>query len=193
MPVTLTNELRKEYQSLFDSVFVVPARSSEVDRVVSAVVANKTRYEEVGKALGCPWFFVAAIHNLESSLNFSKHLHNGDRLTARTVHVPAGRPRDGNPPFTWEQSARDALHLQGIDNWHDWSIGGLLYKLEQYNGWGYRLHHPEVLSPYLWGFSNHYSSGKYISDGSYSPNAVSQQCGSATLIRRLLDLGYISK
>ncbi|MGH7884097.1 MAG: hypothetical protein ACRENO_00220, partial [Thermodesulfobacteriota bacterium] len=42
-----------------------------------------------------------------------------------------------------------------------------------------------VLSPYLWSCSNHYSSGKYIADGTWSDTAVSKQIGAAVLIRRL--------
>ena len=86
---------------------------------------------------------------MESSLNFKRHLHNGDPLTARTVHVPSGRPRQGDPPFTWEQSAADALTLRNLGPRTDWSLSGTLYALEGYNGWGYRRYHPEVFSPYL--------------------------------------------
>jgi lysozyme family protein len=85
---------------------------------------------------------------MAASLNFNRHLHNGDPLTARTVQVPAGRPKTGEPPFTWEESATDALMLEKLDQWEDWSVPGTLYKLEQYNGWGYRLAHPDVKSPY---------------------------------------------
>ena len=130
---------------------------------------------------------VGVIHALESSLNFGRHLHNGDPLTARTVQVPAGRPKTGQPPFTWEASASDALRFQGFDKWKDWSIPGTLFKLEGYNGFGYRDHHPDVPSPYLWSFSNHYSRGKYVADGTFSPTAVSAQCGVAVLLRRMAE------
>ena len=43
-----------------------------------------------------------------------------------------------------------------------------LYELERYNGFGYRDRRPQVLSPYLWSFSNHYSRGKYVADGRFS-------------------------
>ena len=65
----------------------------------------------------------------------------------------------------------------------------MLYKLEAYNGWGYRDHHPDVNSPYLWSFSNHYKSGKYVADGTFSATAVSAQCGAAVLLKRLTQLG----
>jgi len=118
-------------------------------------------------------------------MNFECHLHNGDPLTGRTVRVPVGRPILGSPPFSWEDSAEDALQLRKVDQWKDWTIEGMLYQIEGYNGWGYRMHHPEVLSPYLWGFSNHYIKGKYVSDGSWDENAVSKQCGAVVLVKSL--------
>jgi lysozyme family protein len=46
----------------------------------------------VREDLGIPWGFVAVIHNMEASLDFTKHLHNGDPLTSKTVQVPVARP-----------------------------------------------------------------------------------------------------
>jgi lysozyme family protein len=68
---------------------------------------------------------VAVIHQMECSGDFTKHLHNGDTLKARTVQVPTGRPLTGKPPFTWEQSATDALTMLGINKWQDWTIAGI--------------------------------------------------------------------
>ena len=189
--VPLTDRLRQEYDTLFNTCNIRPETRQEVESLVAKITANQTRYAAVESELGVPWFFVGAIHCLESSLNFTRHLHNGDPLSGRTVHVPANRPRDGQPPFTWEQSAADALTLQGLDRWSDWSVPGLLYRLEAYNGFGYRTRHPEVLSPYLWSYSNHYTRGKYVGDGTFSPTAVSKQCGAAVLLRRMAETGVI--
>jgi hypothetical protein len=128
---------------------------------------------------------------MEASLVFTAHLHNGDPLTARTIHVPSGRPLTGQPPFTWEESATDALSFSHKAEWHDWSIPGILYQLEAYNGFGYRTRHPGVLTPYLWSYSNHYVSGKYVADGTFSASAVSHQCGAAVLLRRMSESGVI--
>jgi hypothetical protein len=106
--------------------------------------------------------------------------------------VPAGRPAAGDPPFTWGASAVDALRLRRIDRVDDWSLHRILYELEGYNGWGYRLHHPHVKSPYLWSFSNQYTRGKYIADGTWSDSAVSGQCGAAVLVKRLEQRGEIA-
>ena len=181
----LTKALRRQYTLLYHSCLLRPARKTLVDRIARGLATNRARYEKVAKALGMPWYVVAVIHSMEAGGDFTRHLHNGDPLTARTTHVPAGRPKTGKPPFTWEESAIDALTYQGFGKWKDWSIPGTLYKLEGYNGFGYRDHHPQVLSPYLWSFSNHYTRGKYVADGRFSATTVSQQCGAAVLLRRL--------
>ena len=81
--------------------------------------------------------------------------------------------------------------MRKLDSHLDWGLAGTLYQLERYNGWGYRLYHPHVLSPYLWGFSNHYRQGKYVSDGTWSDTAVSRQCGAAVLLRRMAENGFV--
>jgi lysozyme family protein len=187
--VPLTAALRDEYQRLFDTCRIDAARAAEVESLVGKVARNAERYRAVAGRVGAPWMFVGVIHNMEASLSFDGHLHNGDPLTARTVQVPAGRPAAGQPPFSWEASAEDALRLRRIDRWKDWSLPGLLYQLEAFNGWGYRLFHPHVLSPYLWSGSSHYTSGKFVKDGVWSDTAVSRQTGSAALLRRMAEHG----
>ena len=189
--VRFTDSLRSEYQGLFDRCQIRSAKATEVERLVSRLLANKTRYATVGDPLGIPWQAIAVIHNMECSQNFAQHLHNGDPLHARTTHVPKARPAEGVPPFTWEASATDALTMKALPDWDDWSIPGILYCLEGYNGWGYRLYHPEVKSPYLWSASNQYTSGKYVADGTWSSTAVSAQCGAASLLRRIAEKGEL--
>lgn len=188
----LTQRLIDDYQQLFNSCMIRDSRIGEVTSAADQIHENRSRYEEVAENLGLPWFVIGVIHLMEASLNFTRHLHNGDPLTGRTVHVPKGRPRVGNPPFTWEESATDALLLEKMDRWSDWTVPGTLYKLEAYNGWGYRKWHPEVLSPYLWSGSNHYTSGKYVADGTFSNTAVSRQVGAAVVLRRMVEMGLAS-
>jgi lysozyme family protein len=189
--LSLTRVLREHYRELFNTCIIRPERSPAVESIVDHLQAGRSRYQQVADDSGIPWFFIAVIHNMESGLDFDRHLHNGDPLTARTVHVPGGRPRSGEPPFSWEQSAADALSLRNLGRQTDWRLTSVLYRLEAYNGWGYRLHHPEVPSPYLWSFSNHYKSGKYVADGRWSDTAVSRQCGAAVLLRRMAESGRI--
>lgn len=183
----LDAELAREYERLFSTCTIRESWLARVDRIVDALVRERVRYASLETAIGTPWYIPAVIHNMESGLRFDRHLHNGDPLTARTTHVPAGRPPRGTPPFTWVQSAMDALQLKGLHLWDDWDVAGALFKLEQYNGWGYRMFHPEVLSPYLWSGCTHYERGKYVADGRFDPAAVSQQAGAAVLLRRMVE------
>ena len=185
--VPLTNALRAEYDRLFNTCQVRQQYAPLVEKTVDRLVANRDRYDAASDASGVPWHVIAVIHAMEGGLKFTTHLHNGDPLSARTVQVPKGRPKSGQPPFTWEESAADALALKGLDDSTDWSLAGTLYQLERYNGFGYRLYHPEVLTPYLWSFSNHYTSGKYVADGTWSHTAVSKQIGGAVLLRRMAE------
>lgn len=183
--------LKAEYKRLFDACKVHENRKSLADIQARRIYANKARYEKIAGGIGCPWWFVGVIHMMEGGLSFQKHLHNGDPLTARTKNVPALRPKTGNPPFTFEESALDALTFMGFKANKDWSVAYVLYRLEGFNGYGYRQYHPTVLSPYLWSFTNHYVKGKYVADGKWNGEAVSQQLGIAAVLKRLVELGYV--
>ena len=178
------------YESMFTRAKIHFVKVPEVRRVMSEVVLNQARYTSVGNAVGMPWFIIAAIHNLESNLRFDCHLYNGDPLSDRTVHVPQGLPKEGDPPFTWEESAVDALAGTRIFHPRVWGIGEILDFLERYNGLGYRER--GMNSPYLWSFTDQYVSGLFTSDGVYDQKAVSNQVGAAALIKELLLKGYIS-
>jgi lysozyme family protein len=180
--------LRDEYARYFSSALVRDENSATLQWYVSMIRQSRARYEGVSKSTGVPWFFIGAIHGMESSFNFRAHLHNGDfPLTARTRQVPAGHPRVWLPPSDWEASARDALTLLGFAGQSDWSVERTLYRLEAYNGLGYRKH--GVATPYLWCFSNHYESGKFVADGKWSPLAKSHQCGAAVALKALRNAG----
>jgi lysozyme family protein len=186
-----TPELRRDYRRLFRTAKVRAERKALVQQVVEGLAAHKTRYERAGDPIGVPWWFVAIIHSLEASQNFHTHLHNGDPLTQRTVHVPAGRP-PGDPPFTWVQSARDALTFDGLADVGGWSISRALFRFEAFNGFGYRKSTIAIPTPYLWSFSQHYTRGKFAADGVYDPKLVSQQCGAAVLLRTMVDEGVVA-
>ena len=186
---TLNSALRAEYNDLFDTCVIRPAREGEVDKIAKTITTNKGRYEAISSASSVPWFMIGAIHSLEGSLHFGTHLHNGDSLKRKTVNEPAGRP-PGEPPFTFEESAIDALKFDRMSVGLDGSLAAILFKLESFNGFGSRRR--QINSPYLWSFSNHYTSGKFVADGVFSPTAVSKQCGAAVILRRLAELGTIS-
>jgi lysozyme family protein len=191
MPAPSFDSLRAEYTELWRTVAIRENRIAVIDRTIDRIVANKSRYVAVAEQCGVPWGVIATIHNLEAGGKFTTHLHNGDPLTAKTVQVPKGRP-PGNPPFTWEVSALDALEHDGLTNVGDWSVERAAYAFEKFNGMGYRQHHPGVKSPYLWSFTTHYTKGKYVADGAWSDTAVSQQIGAMALIKRMAERSVFS-
>jgi len=178
-------DLVGEYQAWYDACEVRSEHAANVGYYVRKLGQGQALYERVAADLnGIPWMFIGIVHGMECGFNFNGHLHNGDPLTARTVQVPAGRPVAGAPPFTWAQSARDAMVYKGFHEVSDWSVPHMLYLLERYNGFGYRVRN--LPTPYLWSFSNLYSKGKFVRDGQYDPDAVSKQCGAALMLKAVL-------
>ncbi|PHJ57767.1 hypothetical protein VF14_12195 [Nostoc linckia z18] len=184
-------DLKPEYQKLWDSCEIKPDKLSTTQNIVAKISGDRLRYEVLQQKINVPWYFVAVIHNMESSLNFTKHLHNGDSLKKRTINEPSGRPladpiKGWQVGYTWEESAIDALTMKEFNRVKDWSLPAQLWQLERYNGFGYRKYHPEVLTPYLWSGTNHYSKGKYVTDGKWDANAISEQIGIAALLKVLI-------
>lgn len=176
--------LRSYYLAKWNNMVIT--RPASIEQGAKMVLAGKTRYQEIERQTGVPWKMVGVIHLRESSCNFRTHLHNGDPLTARTYHVPAGRPLRGTAPFTWEYSAVDALTMQGLTKIKEWPIEQMAFSLEAYNGWGYRYR--GVPSAYLWSGTNQYASGKYVADGVWDSSAVDVQVGVMAVLKRLMEL-----
>lgn len=189
----LSDELRAEYIGLFEKCEVDrgnavshrPDRLPEVKSFADHVKNGIARYQEIEDKTAVPWYVIGVIHGMECGFNFETHLHNGDSLKRRTVQEPKGRPVKGEPPFSFLVSAIDALQYDRFTSWSDWSVAGICYKLESYNGWGYRGHH--INSPYLWSFSSNYQRGKYVSDGHWDPDAVSKQVGAVVALKQLVN------
>lgn len=152
-----------------------------VDKVSHRLVAAKARYETVEAKTGVPWAVVAVIHERESSQSWLASLAQGDPWNRVSVHVPRGR----GPFQSWESAAEDALVVcpPHAAHWHDWTIGGALTLLEQYNGLGYAAR--GIPSPYVWASTDQYHRGKYIADGHFDPNAIDHQIGGAALLARM--------
>lgn len=180
-------DLENEYLRFYAAQkWQTPSAQRVATNLAERALKNHERYHSVGSRLGIPWWFIAGIHLLESSFNFETHLHNGDNLAARTFRVPAGRPAGGTPPFTWEESAIDALKGERFDSAANWSIARTLYRWEAYNGFGYRAR--GTPTPYLWSMTTIYRRGKFVGDGVFDATAVSKQCGAAALLKALMDL-----
>lgn len=154
--------------------------------VAKALVAPqaKTRYQAVSAKTGVPWFIIAVIHEREASQDWKTQLGQGDPLNKVSVHVPRGR----GPFTTWEDGAYDALvncPPYAAKN-KDWSPGGALTTLEEYNGLGYASRN--LPSPYVWSGTDQYSKGKYVRDGVFDPNVIDVQLGCAGLIKTMMVL-----
>lgn len=159
----------------------------ELRNSVKRIMFNQARYLAVGSPYGIPFWVIGLVHYRESDFNFTEHLHNGDPLTARTVHVPSGHPVNGNPPFTWEESARDALSLEGWNKKPMWDCANILVRLEAYNGFGYKM--KGIRSPYIWNYTDQYTAGLFVQDGVFAPKAVDKEAGCAALMRVLKQMG----
>ena len=182
-----------DYTRLLKVMAIKPAWSDRIYKRAAYLLQFKKRYQEISKRTGVPWEMIATIHNLESGASFSKHLHNGDPLSAKTVRVPAGRPEYSFAPYTFEESAEDALLMKGLNKIKSWTDERICYEMERYNGFGHRLYHASVLTPYLWSGTNLYTSGKYVSDGKWDSNAVSQQVGGIPLLYAIREMDTVKK
>lgn len=188
-PIRQMSDYEKEVFIRFQSceLSTDPQKLAELNTSVKKIMFNQARYRAVGQPFGIPFWVVGCIHYREADFNFTEHLHNGDPLTARTVHVPSGRPVNGNPPFTWEESARDALSLEGWDKKPMWDCANSLVRMEQYNGFGYKMR--GLKSPYIWNYTDQYSKGLFTGDGVFAPNAVDKEAGCAALMKGLKQMG----
>lgn len=152
--------------------------------VAKSLVAAKSIYIEVEKYTSVPWFVIAVIHEREADQRWDANLSQGDPWNAVSIHKPIGR----GPFNSWFEAAVDALidcspHAAKND---DWTIGGTLTLLEEYNGLGYAG--KELPSPYIWSGTNQYIKGKYVRDGIYDPEKVDEQLGCAGLLMAMMKL-----
>jgi len=192
----LKKEWADEYIALYSTARVNDSKVETMKWYTNKIQKNQARYEAVSAKTGVPWYVIAAIHAMESSMDFTTHLHNGDSLNAKTVHVPAGRPKAGQPPFSWEDSACDALGYDGASGVKEWNLVQTLWFLEKYNGLGYKCGAgrdtvPPCRSPYLWSYTQHYISGRYVQDGVWNKTSVSDQAGVVAIFKSLEARGLI--
>ncbi len=165
-----------------------PVEILRLDKAVALYNLHKERYLDIEhmRKGGVPAPIIFTLHGRESTWNFARHLHEGSLLSNRTRNKPKNRPLTPDPPYTFEQSSEDALYiLKHLDhiNWRD--MQAALQTIEQYNGLGYQLFHPDVPSPYLWSGTTLYRQGKYIADGKFSRTAIDEQLGCAAILKRM--------
>ena len=158
---------------------------SDIQWAYNKTSKNSQIYKRIQSDTGVPWQAVAAIHYLESSVRFDRHIHNGDPLTSRTVRVPKNRPEkppENGKEYTFEESVKDALTVLKRQP-KNWTLPNLMYYLESYNGMGYYFR--GLNSPYLVAGSQFQQSGKYVADGKFDDKAVSKRAGAIVLMKRL--------
>ena len=171
------------------SMSLDPARMAAFDSVAKRLCQPEAKsvYLRISQATGVPWFVIAVIHEREAGQDFTKQLGQGDPLNKISTHEPKGRgPFLG--PNAFFNGAFDALKNcpPYAAKWTDWSSGGTLTLLEEYNGLGYAA--MGVPSAYVWSGTNQYVSGKYVADHVYRSNVKDVQEGCAPIILRMMSL-----
>jgi lysozyme family protein len=197
MTYLYTNARRADLARRFDAMKVL-RQQGEIDREADAIIAKRAIYKDIESATRVPWWLVGVIDTREGGTSHlgTRHLHDGDPLTNYTVNVPAGRPAVGHrPPFTFRESAIDALKMKGLQSISNWTVERALHILEPYNGLGYfngptdfrGVKHPPMPTPYNWACTDQYDpphgpGGKYTRDHYFDPDATDGQIGCAPLI-----------
>lgn len=177
--------LKHTYKPLIERMETHASRLDMTHNTVDRIQSGKSIYLDIQSKTNVPWYFIALCHLRESNLNFKKHLHNGDSLESRTVRVPPNRPLKGEGPFSFEESAIDALQMKNYHKVKKWTYERICYCLETYNGFGYRKY--KVNSPYLWAGTNNYTIGKYVKDHVYDPDVIDRQLGCMSVLKTLTD------
>jgi lysozyme family protein len=158
--------LEPDYEKMLDTVEIRDEWKGRVTQAANRLISNSDRYLTVQTATGVDWELIAAIHEREAGGSFNLDLREGGRIRAAT----------------WEADAINALLEQGVvqlfaDNPKDnVKEEFAVWIAERWNGFGYRWNGYGP-SPYLWSGTNHYTIGKYSSDGHYDPSLVDKQIG----------------
>jgi len=145
--------LSDEYVKLFNKCEIDSDKIDELNIIVKKIIEYRKTYEKV-KII--PWWLVGILHYERLSFDFTKHLHNGDSLLNRTVNSPKNRPEKGKPPYSWFDSAKDAISLKikFIPKDRKWTISDVLYFLESYEENFKTRIHKRMYSSSLWSNTN---------------------------------------
>lgn len=178
--------LMQETWDLWSSCEIDESHNHDVEHCSNFIMDNKDKYLAVASDLHMPFYVIGCLHYRESSFNFDTFLANGDPLFKdgvglKTTHVPQGL----GPFENWEQAAKASILFRWphILTMH-WDIMNTIQNLTSWNGWGSEMWH-DTNSPYVWSFTNKYTSGKYASDGQWDSNLVDAQPGCAAILLSL--------
>lgn len=171
--------LKPEYDHLLDTVQLT--RPDEAMAAARKVIKNSARYKEASIATGVPWPFIGALDLRESDCNPSRALGQGDPWNQVSVNVPRGK----GPFKSWVDAA---IYYIGYDHLTDnvmtWDMPSVCWKGEKWNGLGPRNH--GIFTGYLWAGTNHYTKGKYVSDGVWDPDHVDTQLGIVPVLYQMV-------
>lgn len=171
-------------------------KEQQVHRFLEKYQANKARYEKVSRVVNLPPLLIAALHQMESSMNFNTYLHNGQKLGRETTFVPKGIlfhkdqweeaaihalggnivDAKGNPSKPYFQNLRKKIGITAETK----DLGKMMTFAERYNGLGYRS--KNILSAYVYGGTNLMQTGRFVADGKFDPTQTSPRVGVAGLL-----------
>ena len=180
-----------DYSNLWNTTVVDLSKNYEIAGCAAQILKNWAIYTAVKNQTDIPEWVTGVIHYRESSFNLHTWLANGDPLfdhygtPLETTHVPRGL----GPCTTWQDAAVLSFQNNKISKNTDWSLPSALYQLECWNGKGYM--NQGILSPYLWSGTNHYTIGKYSSDGNYDPILKDLQLGCVPILNGLQISGIV--
>lgn len=163
-------ELRPEYERLLATMVV--ERTSAVSAAADKIIRNFQRYGDASVATAVPSSFIGTLDLRESDCDPRAGLGQGDPWSQVSRNVPRGK----GPWRSWTEAAIFYIHYDHLDDTtQPWSMAYACWKGEAWNGFGPRNH--GIFTGYLWGGSNHYRCGKYVSDGVWDGNHVDTQLG----------------
>jgi lysozyme family protein len=179
--------LRSEYTQLLAAVQVRPECVHTVNTTAAELLdfVADGKYDVVSAATGVPIIWMAASFEREAGSDFRLSPAQGDRWDRPSIHVPKNR----GPFNNWAEAARDAYHLDGLDQIgaENWTWERACYEGELFNGFGYR-DYQHMHSPYLWGSTTIQQKGKYTTDGRFDPTVLDSQLGIVPIMMRMVQL-----
>ena len=206
---TQINEMKqKETESKFSNSSIdmdvdlqenlTDAQKAELEQIKQIYKDNEDLYKDIAAqvlkdtGVSLPAEAICAIHFRESSCNFGTYLHNGEKLGQVTTLVPAGIYFDN-----FRDAAVDALERE-LDSSYDEvcskygvkndcsTMSSVLMFTERYNGMGYRNHGCQ--SAYVYSGTTTYTGGMYVGDGNFSSSTYDPRCGTAVIIKELMEM-----
>jgi lysozyme family protein len=175
----------KHAAALEDTQLNLSGHGQSIDRLDAVWEQHREKYEDVAGQTDLPAELIAALHYRESSFNFNTYLHQGDPLGEPAVHWPRNIPVF----HSWSPAAIHALGLKkgvqedvGLTKESD-DLAAMATYAEYYNGLGY--HNRGIESPYVYGGTDQYSSGHYVADGKFDPDAKDRRLGVIAIVRHL--------